>query len=83
MKMTVKRWVADKVQTEAKRYNYFFNCEYVNGFYADIENDTVTFENVEVLKETEKAIHIAISCGNIDGKVGSWKAWLPKSQIVA
>ena len=83
MKMTVKRWIADKAQTEAKRYNYFFNVEYVNGFYADIENDTVTLESVEIIKETEKAVQVAIGCGAIDGKVETWNAWLPKSQIVA
>lgn len=82
MKMTVKRWIADKAQEEAKRYNLFFNVEYANGYYADTENDTVTFSDVEILKETEKAIQVSIACGNADGKVGTYKAWMPKSQIV-
>lgn len=83
MKLTVKRWIADKTDAEAKRYNYFADVEYVNGFYADLENDTVTYSDVEILKETEKAVQVGIACGSIDGKVGTWKTWLPKSQIVA
>lgn len=82
MKLTVKRWIADKAQVEAKIYNYFFNVIYVNGYYADVENDTVTFADVEVIRETEKAINISVSCGAIDGKIGAWKMWVPKSQII-
>lgn len=83
MKLTVKRWIADQKREEMKRFNYFANMEYVNGYYADTENDTVTYSEVEVLKETKKAVLVSIECGNIDGNAGAYKVWMPKSQIVA
>lgn len=82
MKLTVKRWIADQKNAEAKKLFMFPDVEYVNGFYADVENDTVTFSDVEILGETEKAVHVALWCGSIDGKVGPFKTWFPKSQIL-
>lgn len=82
MELTVKRWIADKIDAEAKIYNYFTDVVYVNGYYADTVNDTVTYKDVEILKETEKAVQAAIMCGAVDGKVGRFKSWIPKSQIV-
>lgn len=80
--MTVKRWIADKINVEAKKCNYFPDVEYVNGYYADLENDTVTFADVGILKETEKAVYVSLGCGSVDGKIGRWDSWIPKSQIV-
>lgn len=82
MKITVKRWIADQKNTEAKRYNLFPNVEYISGFYADVENDTVTYTDAEIVAESAKAVKVELGCGNTDGKVGIFTAWLPKSQIV-
>lgn len=82
MTLTVKRWIADQKMGEMKARNYFPTCVPVNGYYADTENDTVTFDMVEVVKETEKAIQVALDCGNYGGKEGSYIVWFPKSQII-
>lgn len=88
MKMTVTRWIADQKNAEMKRYNYFADIEYMKDeqgaeLYADMENDTVTYADVEIIKESEKAVQVAVSCGAVDGKIGTFKTWLPKSQIVS
>lgn len=85
MKVTVKRWVADQKREEMAKYHLDGCFEYVDGYYADTKNDTVTFMAVEVLKETEKAIQIALECETLIGMNGHepYKAWFPKSQIVS
>ena len=85
MKLTVKSWIAAQKDAEAKRYNMFPDVEYFgeDEFYINRENDTVTYVDVELLKETEKAVYVALQCGAIDGAFGQFKAWFPKSQIVA
>lgn len=81
MEITLKRWIFDKIQSEAARYNRFIDTTYVDGYYADTEKDQVTAIG-NIIKETEKAIQIEFSTGSIDGNCNGWKAWVPKSQIV-
>ena len=75
MKMTVKRWIADQKDAEAKKHNMFPDVVYVkdeNGidFYADLKNDTVTYEDAEIVRETEKAVLASLYCGACGGKTG-------------
>lgn len=81
-KIVMKRWLFDKIQSEAGRYHTYIDVDYENGYYADTENDTVTAIVREVIKETEKAIQVRFSTGNIDGCVKGWISWVAKSQIV-
>ena len=84
MKITVKRWIADQKRDEMHKYNLDGCFEYVNGYYADTENDTVTFLAAEVIKETEKAVQVALICQtrhNQDYR-DPFTVWFPKSQVV-
>lgn len=77
----VKEWIVDKAQETASRYNTYID-------FARDENDmrlvqdgflTVTVE--EVLKETEKAVQVRLSTGEVVGSCKGWKLWIPKSQM--
>ena len=35
----------------------------------------------EVLKETEKAVHVVLSTGDVVGSIKGWKTWITKSVI--
>lgn len=35
----------------------------------------------EVLKETEKAVQVVLSTGNVVGSIKGWRTWIPKSVI--
>lgn len=82
--LKVKEWVINKAQETATRYNVFID-------YArrtdDIESkplveDGCVFVKVEeILKETEKAIQIRLSSGEVVGSYKGWTLWIPKSQI--
>lgn len=84
-KITVKRWIADKTRNEIQGYHLDGCFEYFDGFYADKENDTVTFLlDADILQETEKAVQVALKCETVGGRYHeAYKAWFPKSQIVA
>ena len=77
----VKEWLLDKTQQDARSNHAWIDILERN------ENGTAKIEDgyikiaAEVLKETEKAINVKISC---DGTLGAnWTyAWLPKSQII-
>lgn len=84
MKVTVKRWMADQKREEMHKYHLDACFEYVDGYYADVKNDTVTFIAYEVLKESEKAIQVSLECTTRVEMRGHdpYKAWFPKSQII-
>lgn len=78
----LKRWIFDKVSREAKTHNTFIDVEYVNGYYADVEKDTVKAIG-DITRETEKAYCIKFSSGAIDGSYAGWNSWIPKSQVIS
>lgn len=85
MTMKIKTWVIDKAQIEAKRYFTFFDFARRTDDAAQtpfIEDDCYFMKVDEILKETEKAIQVKLSSGEIDGSVKGWKLWIPKSQIM-
>lgn len=78
----VKEWVIDKIQNTAERYNTYIDI------YSRDENGMVSSENgyvvvkvIEVLKESEKAVEVVLSTGDVVGSYKGWKAWIPKSAI--
>jgi len=86
MTITVRRWIGDQKYDEMKRYNRAPEFIYTNGYYADIENDTITMVVLNVLKETAKAVQVELETMdlNTDEYVAKkWTTWFPKSQIVA
>lgn len=45
------------------------------------ENGYVVVKVIEVLKESEKAVEVVLSTGDVVGSYKGWKAWIPKSTI--
>lgn len=89
MTITVKRWMADQKISEMKEYHLLPEMEYTEDaelgkFYVNKETNTVTFIISEVLKETAKAVQVAVKC-ETDGfrAHDDYRMWLPKSQVVA
>lgn len=85
MEIKVKEWVINKAQETARRYNVFIDytrrtedveCKPL------VEDDCVFVKVEEVLKETEKAIQVRLSSGEVVGSYKGWTLWIPKSQIV-
>lgn len=77
--LKVKEWKALQIIHESNRYDgkYWLEVKRTDDIASTylVEDGCITFTgNIEVLKETEKAINV-----NIDG----WKTWIPKSVIVA
>lgn len=83
-KITVKRLIADQKRDEMKAYHLDGCFEYVNHYYANTKNDTVTFLlDDDIIRETEKAVYVALKCETVGQRYHeAWKTWLPKSQIV-
>lgn len=83
----IKDWFFNKMQDEAKRYNYWidvkYNEEMKDGDANLINNEDgyVTAYVQEEIKETEKAVNVVLSTGFIDGSTKGWKTWMPKSVI--
>ncbi len=84
MTITVKRWLAEQKREEMAKYNLAPTFVYHNDFWVNIEDDTVTMNVVEVLKETEKAVQLAMDCETRAGMNGHepFTMWFPKSQII-
>lgn len=74
---TVKEWIFDKINDEAKRYNMMLVGEYKDGML-----DHTKLRVDEVLQETEKAYKVALDAETVGGHAKSWTAWIPKSQII-
>ena len=89
MKITVKRWMADQKVNEIEAYGLFPHFEYVEdeelgSYYADRKNDTVTFMVDSIIRESAKAVQVAVEVDDHDGFAHeAFKIWIPKSQIVA
>lgn len=82
--LKVKEWVIRKEQEIAARYNVFIDYSRRTD---DVENkpfveDGCVFVKVEeLLEETEKAIRVRLSSGDVVGSYNGWTLWIPKSQI--
>lgn len=72
--LKVKGWVIDKAQDTAQRYNVFIDTKPVDDEYVIVKVE-------EILKESEKAVQVRLSSGDIVGSVKGWEMWIPKSQI--
>lgn len=80
----IKDWFLDKTQDTARRYNMWidvFSRDEETGMEISIDG----YKSVrvqEVLKETEKAVQVVLSTGDVVGSIKGWKTWIPKSVIV-
>ena len=89
MKITVKRWMADQKIKDIEAYGLFPSFEYVEdeelgSYYADRKNNTVTFMVDSIIRESAKAVQVAVEVEDHDGMAHeAFKIWIPKSQIVA
>lgn len=83
MGMNIKSWFYSKISQEAKRYNCFidvFNRTEDGRIDFSKEYQTVNVE--ETLGESEKAVHVRLCTGLVDGSYKGWTCWVPKSCIV-
>lgn len=89
MKITVKRWMADQKIKDIEAYGLFPSFEYVDdeelgSYYADRKNNTVTFMIDGIIRESAKAVQVAVEVEDHDGMAHeAFKIWIPKSQVVA
>lgn len=79
----IKDWFLEKTQDTARRYNMWidvFSRDEETGMEISIDGyKTVRVQ--EVLKETEKAVQVVLSTGDVAGRIKGWKTWIPKSVI--
>lgn len=84
--LKVKKWIIDKAQSEAKKYNIWFDISRRTNDISNtplVEDDCLYIHCEEVLSETEKAVQVKVSTGSVDGSAKGWTLWVPKSQIMA
>lgn len=80
--LKVKRWVIDKAQQTAGRYNTYIDFSRRNEEGRPLEEDGFVYVLAEeILGESEKAINVRLSTGSVLGSVKGWTLWIPKSQI--
>ena len=83
--LKVKRWVIDKAQQTAGRYNTYIDFTRRTDDIArrPLEEDGCVFVLAEaILAETEKAIQVRLSSGSVVGSFKGWTLWIPKSQMM-
>ena len=83
--MKIKTWIIDKAQDDARRYNIFFDVTRRTNDDINqrlVEDGCYYMKVEEVLKETEKALQIKLSSGDVIGSYKGWTLWVPKSQIM-
>lgn len=78
----IKEWFVEKIEEVSKRYNTWIDV------YSRDDNGIIRAQDgylkvcvEEVLKETEKAVQVVLSTGDIVGSYKGWKTWIPKSVI--
>lgn len=80
----VKRWVIDKAQDTARRYNTYIDfTRRDETLGCPIEEDGYVYVCGEIISETEKAVQAQLETGSVIGSIKGWKVWIPKSQISA
>lgn len=94
MKIIIKKWIYEEVQTKAQRYNFTLCWAKTEAEYAkilfDIEEDIFSlYGNIE--KETEKAVCFSLDYWNLNKagrcvtdapRCNGFKVWIPKSAII-
>ena len=78
----IKDWFIEKNQITAKKYNIFIDVYSRNEDGCIVAEDGYYTVKVEkILAESEKAIQVVLSTGDIVGSYKGWKLWVPKSVI--
>nr|DAH67889.1 MAG TPA: hypothetical protein [Caudoviricetes sp.] len=77
--LAVKEWFFNKEQEKAGRYNVFMDFKRTEAGIAEIVDDYIFLKIEKVIKETEKAIQVKISSGDVIGSYKGWTCWIPKS----
>lgn len=73
--MTIKEWFYDKTENTSSYYNLFIDK-------TDNNDGTVTVVVEEKLDESDKAVKVRLSTGDVVGSCKGWTTWIPKSVIV-
>lgn len=79
--LAVKEWFIDKEQDKAQRYNVFMDFVRNEDGTVKVADGYVFAKIEEVIKESEKAIQVKISSGDVLGSYKGWTCWIPKSLI--
>lgn len=80
--LKVKRWIIDKAQETAGRYNTYIDfARRTDDGRPLVEDGFVYVIAEEILGESEKAINVRLSSGAVLGSFKGWNVWIPKSQI--
>lgn len=79
--LAVKEWFFNKEQDKATHYNVFMDFERNENSTIKVADGYVFAKIEEVIKETEKAIQVKISSGDVIGSYKGWTCWIPKSLI--
>ena len=79
----VKQYVINKAEETSRRYNTWIDI-YSRDDKGSvvIEDGYVTVMVQEVISESEKAVQVILSTGDIVGSTKGWKTWIPKSAIM-
>jgi hypothetical protein len=79
--IAVKEWFFDKEQEKAEKYNVFMDFARNEDGTQKIENGYIFAKVEEIMKESEKAIQVRVSTGEVVGSYKGWICWIPKSLI--
>lgn len=83
--MKIKTWFVEKQEAIAQNYNIFFTYTRRTQDVCRkpvIEDDCYFLEIEEILAESEKAVRVKISSGDVVGSFKGWTTWIPKSVIL-
>lgn len=80
--LRVKDWFINKAQETASRYNTYIDTTSrdENGKITADENGYIVVVG-EVEAESEKALKVRLSTGEVLGSCKGWSTWIPKSVI--
>lgn len=79
--LAIKEWFFDKEQDKVEHYDVFMDFERKEDGTAKVVDGYVFAKIEEIIKETEKAIQVKISSGDVLGSYKGWTCWIPKSLI--
>lgn len=80
--LTVREWIIDKAQREARAYNMFIDFERNENGMRNVVDGCIKAYAEEVLAETEKALKVRLQTGDVVGNTNGWTMWIPKSQMM-
>lgn len=79
--LAVKEWFLGKEQEKATHYNIFLDFERNEDGTIKVTDGYAFAKIEETIKETEKAVQVKISSGDVLGSYKGWTCWVPKSLI--